>query len=78
MAQGHSRKKLDLTGQTFGGLEVLAANTVHRNNTSGGPSVDLVATKRLWRAMIRLKGRGHYLGGYHKFEDAVLRAKASI
>ena len=132
---GHSREKLDLTGQHFGRLTVLApadnvgtytawlcrcqcgretvvltrrlrgghtkscgclkadggvhltyidgtspemlaaAKIARKNNTSGVPGVDWVASKQLWRATICFKGKRHYLGGYRKFEDAVKARK---
>ena len=129
----HSRKKLDLTGQKFGKLTVLApaenikdrtawlcrcecgketvvktdrlrngravscgcaerglsglnyvdgtcvemirARTVRKNNTSGVPGVDWLERKQLWRASICFKGKRRYLGGYHRFEDAVQARK---
>lgn len=131
----HSRKKLDLTGQRFGKLTVLApaenigertawwcrcdcgketvvktsrlrggrtiscgcvhdegierrlnfidgtcvemirANTVRRNNTSGIPGVDWLAKKGSWRATICFKGKRYYLGSYKRFEDAVKARK---
>lgn len=142
MASGHSRKKLDLTGQRFGKLTVLApaenigtrtawlcrcdcgcnsvistrdlrrgrrtscgcdkplvdpspggygrasltyidgtcvemirANTVRSNNTSGVPGVEWMASKHKWRAAICFKGKRRYLGSYGKFEDAVQARK---
>ena len=142
MASGHSRKKLDLTGQRFGRLTVLGpaenignrtawlcrcdcgqdavvttrdlrrgrrtscgcdkppvdpspggygrasltyidgtcvemirANTVRSNNTSGVPGVEWMASKQKWRATICFKGRRRYLGSYGKFEDAVQARK---
>jgi len=56
-------------------VEMLAAKTVRRNNTSGVPGVDWVPSKGLWRAMICFKGKRYYLGGYHRFEDAVKARK---
>lgn len=50
---------------------LMAATVARKNNTSGVPGVDWVASKRLWRAAICFKGRRYYLGGYHQFEDAV-------
>lgn len=52
-------------------VEMIRAKTVRKNNTSGVPGVDWVAGKRLWRATICFKGKRHYLGSYHNFEDAV-------
>lgn len=134
MASGHSRKKVDLTGQRYGQLtvlspaenigsrtawrcqcdcgqeivvkthhlrsghtkscgclygpggprtalgltyidgtcvEMLAARTIRKNNTSGVPGVDWLAKKQRWRASICFKGKRRYLGSYGKFEDAV-------
>ena len=140
-AKGHSRKKLDLTGQRYGHLtvlspaenigsrtawlcrcdcgretvvrtsrlrsghtvscgcrgpahrdgaglpgltyvdgtcvEMLAAKTVRRNNTSGVPGVDWWASKQRWRAAICFKGKRHYLGSYTRFEDAVKARRAA-
>lgn len=56
-------------------VEMLAAKTVRRNNTSGVPGVDWWARKGLWRAAICFKGRRYYLGAYHRFEDAVKARK---
>lgn len=50
---------------------LLAAKRARKNNTSGVPGVDWVASKGLWRATICFKGKRHYLGGYRSFEDAV-------
>ena len=56
--------------------EMLAAAKIARkNNTSGVPGVDWVASKGLWRATICFKGKRRYLGGYHRFEDAVKARK---
>ena len=54
---------------------LLAAKIARKNNTSGVPGVDWVASKQLWRAAICFKGRRYYLGGYHRFEDAVAARK---
>ncbi len=56
-------------------VEMLAAKTVRRNNTSGVPGVDWRASKQRWRAMICFKGRRYYLGSYARFEDAVKARK---
>ena len=56
-------------------LEMLAAKTVRRNNTSGVPGVEWLAQKQRWRATICFKGKRHYLGCYHRFEDAVKARK---
>ena len=52
-------------------VEMLRANTVRRNNTSGVPGVDWMERKQRWRATICFKGRRYYLGGFRNFEDAV-------
>ncbi len=56
-------------------VEMLAAKTVRRNNTSGVPGVDWRASKGLWRATICFKGQRRYLGSYRRFEDAVKARK---
>ena len=56
-------------------VEMLRSKTVRKNNTSGVPGVDWMAKKGLWRASICFKGKRHYLGGYHRFEDAVAARK---
>lgn len=56
-------------------VEMLRANTVRRNNTSGVPGVDWMERKRLWRATICFKGKRYYLGGFRNFEDAVQARK---
>ena len=56
-------------------VEMLAAKTVRRNNTSGVPGVDWRAGKQVWRAAICFKGKRYYLGSYGKFEDAVKARK---
>ena len=65
---------VDLRGLTYVDgtcVEMLRAKTVRRNNTSGIPGVDWVASKQRWRASICFKGKRHYLGSYKRFEDAV-------
>nr|WP_325186052.1 hypothetical protein [uncultured Oscillibacter sp.] len=52
-------------------VEMLAAKTVRRNNTSGVPGVDWLSAKQRWRATICFQGRRRYLGSYARFEDAV-------
>ena len=54
---------------------MLRAKTVRRNNTSGIPGVDWVASKQRWRASICFKGKRHYLGCYRLFDDAVKARK---
>ena len=56
-------------------VEMLAAKTVRRNNTSGVPGVDWWSSKQRWRAAICFKGKRHYLGSYIRFEDAVKARK---
>lgn len=56
-------------------VEMLAAKTVRKNNTSGVPGVDWWAQKERWRASICFKGRRYYLGSYTAFEDAVQARK---
>lgn len=56
-------------------VEMLRANTVRRNNTSGVPGVDWMERKRLWRATICFKGKRYYLGGFRNFEEAVQARK---
>lgn len=56
-------------------VEMLAAKTVRRNNTSGVPGVDWWTPKGLWRATICFKGKRYYLGSYARFEDAVRARK---
>lgn len=56
-------------------VEMLAAKTVRRNNTSGVPGVDWQAGRGMWRAAICFKGERRYLGSYHRFEDAVQARK---
>ena len=56
-------------------VEMLAAGTVRRNNTSGVPGVDWWTAKRRWRASICFQGRRRYLGSYARFEDAVKARK---
>ncbi|MDE6281204.1 MAG: hypothetical protein K2M15_05355, partial [Oscillospiraceae bacterium] len=47
---GGSRSALGLTYVDGTCVEILRAGTVRRNNTSGVPGVDWVASKRIWRA----------------------------
>jgi len=56
-------------------VEMLAAKTVRRNNTSGVPGVDWRASKGMWRAAICFKGKRYYLGSFRNFEDAVKARK---
>ena len=56
-------------------VEMLAAKTVRKNNTSGVPGVDWWASKGRWRAAICFKGKRYYLGSYTRFEDAVKARK---
>lgn len=52
-------------------VEMLAAKTVRRNNTSGVPGVEWRASRGTWRVSICFKGQRHNLGSYVRFEDAV-------
>lgn len=72
---GGPRTVLGLTYIDGTCVEMLAAKTVRRNNTSGVPGVDWRASKQRWRAMICFKGRRYYLGSYARFEDAVKARK---
>lgn len=56
-------------------VEMLAARTVRKNNTSGVPGVNWRARRHQWRAEICFKGKRYYLGSYGKFEDAVKARK---
>lgn len=72
---GGPRAALGLTYIDGTCMEMLAAKTVRRNNTSGVPGVDWWASKQRWRAAICFKGKRHYLGSYARFEDAVKARK---
>lgn len=72
---GGPRTVLGLTYIDGTCVEMLAAKTVRRNNTSGVPGVEWRASKQRWRAMICFKGRRYYLGSYARFEDAVKARK---
>ena len=72
---GEPRPALGLTYVDGTCVEMLAANTVRRNNTSGVPGVDWRASKRRWNATICFKGKRRYLGSYARFEDAVKARK---
>lgn len=56
-------------------VELLAAKTVRKNNTSGVPGVDWWTSKGRWRASICFKKKRYYLGSYIRFEDAVKARK---
>ena len=56
-------------------VEILAAKTVRKNNTSGVPGVDWRPRYRVWRAAICFKGKRYHLGNFHNFEDAVKARK---
>ena len=59
-------------------VEVLqAAKTVRKNNTSGVPGVDWIASRKRWRATICFQGKRHYLGSFVLFQDAVKARKAA-
>ena len=72
---GGPRPALGLTYIDGTCVEMLAAKTVRRNNTSGVPGVDWWTTKGRWRAAICFKGKRYYLGSYSRFEDAVAARK---
>ena len=72
---GGPRYALGLTYVDGTCVEMLAAKTVRRNNTSGVPGVDWWTSKQRWRAMICFKGKRYYLGSYGRFEDAVAARK---
>lgn len=74
-SKGNPQSALGLTYIDGTCVEMLAAKTVRRNNTSGVPGVEWRATKRNWRATICFKGRRYYLGSYRSFEDAVRARK---
>ena len=56
-------------------VEMLKAKTIRKNNTSGVPGVEWLEGKKRWRATIGFKGKRHYLGSYHTFEEAVKARK---
>lgn len=72
---GGPRSALGLTYIDGTCVEMLAAKTVRKNNTSGVPGVDWWASKQRWRAAICFKGKRYYLGSYSRFEDAVKARK---
>ena len=72
---GRSGEKLNLTYVDGTCVEMIRANTVRRNNTSGVPGVEWMAKKQRWRATICFKGKRRYLGSYVRFEDAVRARK---
>lgn len=72
---GGPRSALGLTYIDGTCVEMLAAKTVRRNNTSGVPGVDWRRSKQAWRASICFKGQRYYLGSYRNFEDAVRARK---
>ena len=72
---GAPRYALGLTYIEGTCVEMLAAKTVRKNNTSGVPGVDWWAAKSRWRASICFKGRRRYLGSYSQFESAVRARK---
>ena len=70
----HSKSKENPLGLTFVDgtcVEVLAAKTVSKNNTSGVRGVDWMADKHVWRSAICFQGKRWHLGVYRNFEDAV-------
>ena len=65
----NARKRLTYVDGTC--VEIIQSKKLQKNNTSGVPGVTWVTSKRLWQATICFKGKRHYLGRYHRFEDAV-------
>ena len=74
-AAGNPRAALGLTYIDGTCVEMLAAKTVRKSNTSGVPGVDWWTSKRRWRAAICFKGKRYYLRSYGRFEDAVKARK---
>lgn len=72
---GGPRKALGLTYIDGTCVEMLAAKTVRKNNTSGVPGVCWQMKKKRWQASICFKSKRRYLGSYEKFEDAVKARK---
>lgn len=72
---GGARPALGLTYIDGTCVEMLAAKTIRKNNTSGVPGVDWLASKNRWRAAICFKGKRYYLGIFSRFEDAVAARK---
>lgn len=72
---GGPRTALGLTYVDGTCVEMIRANTLRKNNTSGVQGVDWLAKKQRWRATICFKGKRHYLGSYTNFEDAVKARK---
>ena len=68
---GGPRPALGLTYIDGTCVEMLAAKTLRRNNTSGVTGVDWLTSKHRWRASICFKGKRSYLGCFTRFEDAV-------
>ena len=69
----HSKSKGNPLGLTFVDgtcVEMLVANTVPNNNTSGTRGVYWMASKQVWRVAICFKGKRRYLGIYSNFDDA--------
>lgn len=73
--EGGPRHALGLTYIDGTCVEMIRANTLRSNNTSGVQGVDWMVKKQRWRATICFKGKRHYLGSYEKFEDAVKARK---
>lgn len=72
---GGPRTALGLTYIDGTCVEMIRANTLRSNNTSGVQGVDWLAKKQRWRATICFKGKRLYLGSYKDFEDAVKARK---
>lgn len=69
--KGGPRHALGLTYIDGTCVEIIRANTLRSNNSSGVQGVDWLEEKHRWRATICFKGKRYYLGCYEKFEDAV-------
>ena len=69
----HARHGLTYVDGTC--VEILQSKKVKKHNTSGVPGVTWVSRDRLWRATINFKEKCYYLGGYHRFEDAIKARK---
>lgn len=52
-------------------IEMLESQTIRSNNTSGCTGVGFISSENKWRAEIMLQGKRHYLGRFHRKEDAI-------
>ena len=73
--EGGPRAALGLTYVDGTGVEMIQANTLRSNDTSGVTGVEWVPAANRWKAVIFFKGRRYYLGSYKRFEDAVKARK---